>query len=86
MIDVLEYQIALGSALRTFRKEQELSQEKLAYLCSCHQHFISEIECGKRNITVSTLILFANELNIKLGNLFTLADTYMIEDVICTEL
>ncbi len=45
----------VGLAIRDFRKQQELSQEKLAELADLHRTYIGSIERGERNPSVLSL-------------------------------
>ena len=38
-----------GRAIRKLRRERNISQEKLADLCTLHRTYISDVELGKRS-------------------------------------
>ena len=59
-----------GHAVRERRIDQNLSQEDLADLCSLHRTYISDIELGKRNISLSNIEKVALALGISLSDLF----------------
>lgn len=50
-----ELQRALGRNLRAFRSRKGLTQEKLAEHWGCSRGYISELERGKRNVSLRTL-------------------------------
>ena len=44
--------IRYGQAVRKVRLEQGISQEELADSCGLHRTYISDVELGKRNISL----------------------------------
>jgi len=54
----------LASNIRKFRKDRNISQERLASLCNLHRTYIGAIERGERNISLSTLEAIANALDV----------------------
>lgn len=59
-----ELSIAFGQLVRKHRKEKNISQEKLALLCSIDRSYMGRIERGEVNITLERLYELANALNI----------------------
>lgn len=55
---------AFGLVLRNIRMEQLLSQEQLAHICELDRTYISLLERGKRNPTISTIFKLAFGLKI----------------------
>jgi transcriptional regulator with XRE-family HTH domain len=55
--------------IREHRKRNKISQEKLAEISGLHRTYIGAIERSERNITLNTLQLIANALNIEAKNL-----------------
>jgi len=53
-----------GIVLRDLRKESKLSQEKLAELADYHRTYISLLERGLRQPTITTLFDISKALNI----------------------
>lgn len=41
--------------VRKFRQEKNLSQEELAFACNLHRTYISDIERGKRNVSIDNI-------------------------------
>ena len=58
-----------GNHLRQLRKEKGYSQEKLAFEAGLHPTYISMIETGKKQPSLSTLVSIARSLDVKLGEL-----------------
>ncbi len=56
----------LGKKLRELRLAKGLSQEKVANKAQLHSTYISQVECGKRNITILALIRICGVLEVEL--------------------
>lgn len=61
--------VSVGEIIRKKRKELGLSQEKLAELAELHTTTISEIECGKSNLSIVTLEKIAISLDAPVDSL-----------------
>jgi transcriptional regulator with XRE-family HTH domain len=61
----------LGIRVRQLRDEAGLSQERLAELAEMHRTYISSIERGQQNISLTILIRLATALEVSLERLFT---------------
>lgn len=59
-----------GQAVRKVRLEQEISQEELADRCGLHRTYISDIELGKRNLSLENIERIAISLNKSLSEFF----------------
>lgn len=59
-----------GENVQAARKETGLSQEKLAEISGLHRTYISTLERGLRNPTLSTIIALCKALKIKPDVLF----------------
>lgn len=55
----------LGKEITKIRKEKELSQENLAFDSNLDRTTIAQIEEGKTNLTIKTLLKIASCLDIK---------------------
>ena len=53
-----------GKVLRVLREEKQLSQEKLAEYCELDRTYISMLERGLRQPTITTIFKLAKALNI----------------------
>lgn len=61
--------LAYGRALRELRAERALSQERLALNAGVDRTFVSGIERGERNPTLTTLLRLVGVLEIPLSDL-----------------
>lgn len=64
-----ELLVILATNIKSLRKAQGLSQERLGELCNFHPTFISLIERRQRNVTISTLEIIANALEVETNSL-----------------
>ena len=62
--------IRYGQAVRKVRLEQGISQEELADRCGLHRTYISDVELGKRNISLENVERIAISLNRTLSDFF----------------
>ncbi|HIS35869.1 TPA: helix-turn-helix transcriptional regulator [Candidatus Scatousia excrementigallinarum] len=60
----------LGLKVKEFRKQQKLTQEKLAEIIGVDNGYISKLEVGQNFPSISTLEKIATALNIELYELF----------------
>ncbi len=58
-----------GSNVQKYRKERQLSQEKLAELAGLHRTYIGMIERAEKNITLCNIEKIAKALNIEIKDL-----------------
>lgn len=61
--------IALGEAIRRIRKEQGISQEKLALLAEVDRSYVGQVERGDNNVAVLRLKKLADALQITMTEL-----------------
>lgn len=59
-----------GTNVRNYRKEKNISQEKLAEISGLHRTYISDIECFRRSISLDNIQKIAEALEIKTYKLF----------------
>lgn len=60
-----------GIKLAYIRKSKKLSQIKLAEIVNMNFNYIGQIERGEANVTIHTMKILANALDIELKELFT---------------
>lgn len=65
-----QIRLRFGNAVRKLRMQKNISQEDFAYLCGLHRTYISDIELGKRNISLDNIEKIAEAFNISLADLF----------------
>jgi transcriptional regulator with XRE-family HTH domain len=61
--------LAVGDAIRTLRKERELTQEGLAAAAGLNLSYLSAVERADNNPTLTTLIAISNALGLTLEEL-----------------
>lgn len=59
-----------GAKLAYIRKSKKLSQIKLAEIVNMNFNYIGQIERGEANVTIKTMKILANALNVELFTLF----------------
>ena len=59
-----------GAKLAYIRKSKKLSQIKLAEIVNMNFNYIGQIERGEANVTIKTMKLLANALEVELKVLF----------------
>jgi len=74
MTSQISVQKAIGNRIRELRKRQGWSQEYLGDKCSIHRSHMGAIERGETNLTLSTLLAIAAQLDTKIATLFYKAD------------
>jgi len=58
-----------GRNVQKYRKEKEISQEKLAEIAGVHRTYVGMIERAEKNITLRNMEKIANALNVKIKDL-----------------
>ena len=64
-----DVQQRLARNLRRLRRERMLSQEKLGFEVDLHRTYISDIERGNRNPSISAIEKIAKALGVSCGQL-----------------
>ena len=60
----LRIEARFGRNVRSLRKQRHLTQEELAALCHVHQHYISDIERGVRNVSLRVVETIARAFGV----------------------
>lgn len=68
--------LAYGRTIRSLRQDKKISQEALADLCGLHRTYISDIELGKRNVSLENIFKIADALAISVSDLFVEVEKY----------
>lgn len=61
---------SFGAAVRKMRLLNGISQETFADLCDLHRTYVSDIELGKRNVSLENIDRIANALGVSISELF----------------
>ena len=59
-----------GAKLAYVRKSKKLSQMKLAEIVDMNFNYIGQIERGEANVTIQTMTVLANALDVEMKELF----------------
>lgn len=57
--------LALGEAIKEFRKKKGISQEALGLEAGLDRTYVSSVERGRRNISFDNLVKIAETLEVK---------------------
>lgn len=60
----------VGNRIKTLRKKEGLSQEKLAFKAGLDRTYLAGVESGKRNATITSLEKIVNALEISMKDFF----------------
>lgn len=71
-----EIRVAYGKAVRAIRQDKKISQEELGDLCGLHRTYISDIELGKRNVSLENIDKIVHALQVKKSELFIEVEQY----------
>jgi len=61
-----EFLTRLGERIKEFRRARDMSQEALAEAADLVQHYVSQVEQGERNISITTCRALAKALGVTL--------------------
>jgi len=65
-----DIRILFGERIKAFRKKKGFSQEDLGFKSSLHRTYISEVERGRRNISIVNIAKIAKAFNLRIKELF----------------
>lgn len=65
-----EFRKSFGQKVRGIRKSSGLSQEELAERARLHRNYISDVERGRRNLSLDALLKLSSGLGISIRDLF----------------
>jgi transcriptional regulator with XRE-family HTH domain len=65
---------SLGQKIRAVRRSRGLTQEELASRAGVHPTYLSAVECGKRNLSMSIFFAITRALRLSPGELFETPD------------
>lgn len=64
------YRKSFGARVKSIRKSCGLSQEELAERSRLHRNYISDVERGRRNLSLDALLKLSSGLGISIRDLF----------------
>lgn len=76
---------SIGSNIRKYRLQQELSQEALALSAGIHPAYLGRLERGEKCPTIDTLYKICDALKISVCKLLTFKDIDTINDNVAKE-
>lgn len=59
----------ISNKIRELRKEKHMTVQELAYRCDMERSNMSRIESGRTNLTVKTMCIICNALNVNLRDI-----------------
>ncbi len=59
----------ISNKIRELRKEKQMTVQALAYRCDMERSNMSRIESGRTNLTVKTMCIICNALNVNLRDI-----------------
>jgi transcriptional regulator with XRE-family HTH domain len=68
---------AFGAAIRELRQRRGLSQQALATLAEVERTYLTEVELGRRNVTLINVGRLALALGVGVGELMTVAERHL---------
>ncbi len=68
---------AFGKVLRELRSKADISQQELAFECELDRTYISLLERGLRQPTISTIFILAETLGIKPSKMIRIVEDSM---------
>ena len=74
MLSSADYLIYLGKAIAKLREEADLRQVELAAASDLQRTYIAEVEMGKRNLSLKSLVKIADALEVSLSELLQKAE------------
>lgn len=63
-------EIKFGNRMKELRLKNRISQEELAFRCGLSKNYISDVERGKRNVSLKSIDKIAIGLNVCMSELF----------------
>lgn len=66
----MDIKLKIGQRIRFLRKELEISQESLAYKAEVDRTYVTDVENGRRNVSVEILERLIKALDISFNDFF----------------
>ena len=71
--------VAFGRALRELRTERGISQERLAEIADLDRTYVSGIERGERNPSLTNIVKLADAVGVKVSDLAARAESLTLD-------
>jgi transcriptional regulator with XRE-family HTH domain len=65
----MDIKVRFGLKVKELRKAKKISQEELAHLAQLERSYVSNIEMGKRNVSLEVMEKLAGALGVEMGEL-----------------
>lgn len=72
---MMNAQQVFGLRIKTLRRQANMSQLTLALMVGVSTRYLSDIECGRRNLTLRVIVKLAEGLDVSLSELFDGVDS-----------
>jgi transcriptional regulator with XRE-family HTH domain len=69
MASMISPLLQFGRRVQKLRKGRKLSQENLAELADLHRNYVSQIECGRRNVSLLNILKIGRALKVRASKL-----------------
>ncbi len=66
----LGIEVRFGRKIRKLREKRKISQEELSFRCGLHRNYVSDVERGRRNVSLRAIEQFAKGLDVNVADLF----------------
>jgi len=66
----------LGKVVVDMRKARGLSQQDICNYTGLSQKYVSDLEHGKRNIGLDTVVILTNYFNVSIGDFFLMVEHF----------
>lgn len=67
----MDIKLKIGQRIRELRKELEISQEALAYKAEVDRTYVTDVENGRRNVSIEILERIIVALNVSMSYFFS---------------
>ena len=66
----MDIKVKIGQRIRQLRKELQLSQEALAYQAEVDRTYVTDVENGRRNVSIEILERLITALSVSFSEFF----------------
>ena len=69
-LSIMDIKVKVGQRIKQLRKEIELTQEALAYNAEVDRTYVTDVENGRRNVSVEILERLIKALQVSIAEFF----------------